>query len=200
MKSSATSLKAIAISLFFLNFGCEETTKPNQPPTVTIINGPAGTIASNEVTFSWRGDDSDGEVTGFYYDMDDSTPDTWTSSSEKYFTVSSGTHSFYIKAKDDDGAFSDIADRSFTVVNPSMNITSPNGGESWQLGTTHTITWNSSNAGNYVKIDLYQSGSYSATIASSTLNDGSYSWSIPTTYTASSSYKVKITDTGNSEV
>ena len=77
-------------------------------------------------------------------------------------------------------------------------VSAPNGGEEWELGSTYTIMWNSENTGSYVKIELYDSGSYYATIASSTSDDGSYSWSIPTSYDESNTYKIKITDTGNS--
>ena len=27
---------------------------------------------------------------------------------------------------------------------PTLTVTSPNGGEEWELGSTHTITWGSS--------------------------------------------------------
>ncbi|MFC2014202.1 Ser-Thr-rich GPI-anchored membrane family protein, partial [Chloroflexota bacterium] len=67
-----------------------------------------------------------------------------------------------------------------------------------ELGSTHSITWTSSNAGSSVKIELYKGSSSYKTIASSTSNDGSYSWAIPSSYDDYSSYKIKITDTGDS--
>ena len=80
----------------------------------------------------------------------------------------------------------------FTPENLSITVTSPNGGESWEIGTTHNITWNSSHSSLNVKIELYQGGSAYQTISSSESNDGSYSWAIPSTYNESSDYKVRI--------
>jgi len=86
-----------------------------------------------------------------------------------------------------------IYDEPATVV-----VSAPNGGEEWELGSTYTIMWNSENTGSYVKIELYDNNSYYTTIATSTSDDGSYSWSVSSSYDESNTYKIKITDTGNS--
>ncbi|MBC8214712.1 MAG: trypsin-like peptidase domain-containing protein [Candidatus Marinimicrobia bacterium] len=83
------------------------------------------------------------------------------------------------------------------IVEPVITVTDPNGGEDWELGTSHPITWTSSNTGNYVKIQLYKNSSFYAIITNSTSDDGSYSWTIPESYELSSYYKIKISDTGN---
>ena len=80
----------------------------------------------------------------------------------------------------------------FTPENVSITVTSPNGGETWQLGTTHDITWNSSHSGLNVKIELYKSVSSYQTISSSQTNDGSYSWAIPSSYDEADNYKIRI--------
>jgi len=80
-----------------------------------------------------------------------------------------------------------------------ITVTSPNGGETWEMGTTYDITWDD-NISENVKIELYESGSFYRTIVSSTSSDGNYSWSIPTDLRESSSYEVKITSTSNSSV
>lgn len=74
-------------------------------------------------------------------------------------------------------------------------LTSPNGGENWQVASTKNITWTSENIDN-VKIE-YTSDNDStwATIVSSTESDGSYSWTIPNT--ASINCKVRISDVSN---
>jgi len=51
-----------------------------------------------------------------------------------------------------------------------------------------------------VKIELYKGSTFKSTIASSTSNDGSFSWSIPSSLTAGKDYKIKIIDTSNSYV
>ncbi|MBN1973721.1 MAG: hypothetical protein JW787_08790 [Sedimentisphaerales bacterium] len=82
-----------------------------------------------------------------------------------------------------------------------ITVTSPNGGELWLAGTEHTITWDSNEAaGANVKIELYNGGSYSGDIISSTSNDGAYTWAIPSALQAGTTYKIKITDTGNSAI
>ena len=83
---------------------------------------------------------------------------------------------------------------------PSITVTSPNGGENWAIGSTYDITWTSENAGSSVSIKLYQIGSYYATISSSTPNNGTYIWTISTSYDESDYYKIKITDAANSSV
>ena len=90
-------------------------TDPNNPPSVSITNCPSGDIGTS-YTFQWQGSDSDGSVTGYYYDLDDSTPDNWTTGTSKsYSNLSEGNHTFYVKAKDNDGAYSTVASCSFTV-------------------------------------------------------------------------------------
>jgi hypothetical protein len=81
---------------------------------------------------------------------------------------------------------------------PSVTVTSPNGGENWLVGTSRTITWNSSgNPGNNVRIEYSTNGGSSwNNIISSTANDGSYSWTVPNTPTTSA--RVRVTSTSNS--
>ena len=39
---------------------------------------------------------------------------------------------------------------ALSLTAQTVTVTSPNGGESWPLGTPHAITWNSTNAGGAV--------------------------------------------------
>ena len=97
----------------------------------------------------------------------------------------------------------DMSDNYFTIEEPAptITVTSPNGGEDWETGTSHSITWNSSNlSGNYVGIQLYRSGSYVSSISSSTTDDGSYTWSISSSQTESDYYQVKIYSTSESSI
>ncbi|MDM8523690.1 C39 family peptidase [Desulfococcaceae bacterium HSG8] len=99
---------------------------PDEPPTVEITNCP-GTLTSSSYTFEWEGDDDDGYVSGYYCDMDDSTPDFHTTGTSKsYSDLSSGRHTFYVKAKDDDGLHSAVISCSFSVdVPPPPTPTEP---------------------------------------------------------------------------
>ena len=100
-----------------------------------------------------------------------------------------------------DSSISDQSDGTLTItaiVTSTITVTGPNGGESWETGQTKTITWKSSNAGNWVNINLDQSGSNVSTVALQTENDGSYSWTIPSSISTGNNYKIKIADTNNS--
>jgi hypothetical protein len=60
----------------------------------------------------------------------------------------------------------------------SLTLASPNGGESWTIGSTQNITWTSTSVTGNLKIELnrnYPSGSWE-TIFASTPNDGTESW------------------------
>jgi len=79
-------------------------------------------------------------------------------------------------------------------VQGSVTVTAPNGSENWEKYSSYSITWNSFNLSveDNVKIDLYKGGEFSAAIAASTPNDGSYSWSVPLALTADTDYRIRI--------
>ena len=85
-------------------------------------------------------------------------------------------------------------------INPAINVTSPNGGETWELGSTNEITWTSSYVSGNVKIELYQNGSAYQIIEGSTDNDGSYSWEISSALEAGTDYRVRISSMSNTSV
>ena len=75
-----------------------------------------------------------------------------------------------------------VDDAITSLLPASITVTAPNGGESWQAGTTHDILWTSSGAIANVKIELsFDGGGLYSTIIASTPNDGSYSWTSGTT-------------------
>lgn len=73
-----------------------------------------------------------------------------------------------------DGLFSIIA-----APAPTITVTSPNGGESWDFGTTHAITWTAANVSEHLRILLVRNnGDLVGTIAWGLLPGSSpYSWS-----------------------
>jgi C1A family cysteine protease len=83
----------------------------------------------------------------------------------------------------------------------SISVTSPNGGENWELESTPTITWSSTGMTEWlhrVEIKLINDDSgRSHIIAGDTPNDGTYSsWTIPQNQASGSKYKIRITYTG----
>ncbi len=77
----------------------------------------------------------------------------------------------------------------------SITVTSPSSSTSWQAGTVHEITWTSTGSVSNVNISLYYMGNYYKTIASSTPNDGSYSWSLDASFdNYGDGYQIRIQD------
>ena len=75
----------------------------------------------------------------------------------------------------------------------TITVTSPNGSEQWQQGSSHAITWTSTGTiGANVAITLLKSGSVVSTLAASTANTGSFTWNIPAGQTLGTDYRVKV--------
>ncbi|NEP81445.1 MAG: hypothetical protein F6K39_26740, partial [Okeania sp. SIO3B3] len=92
-----------------------------------------------------------------------------------------------------DSSVSDLSDSNFTIEPEDfITVASPNGGNTLEPGKSYTLTWND-NINENVKLELYKGGLFNRTITSSTSSDGSYSWTVPTSITDGSDYKVKIT-------
>jgi uncharacterized repeat protein (TIGR03803 family) len=94
---------------------------------------------------------------------------------------------------------------NFTIVGPSISVTSPKGGETWSAGEKHNITWSyQGNPGSSVKIVLVEGSATAATIVSSTSignnGTGSYAWIVPATLVTGSNYKVQVTSMTNSSL
>ncbi|MFX1507975.1 MAG: S8 family serine peptidase, partial [Promethearchaeota archaeon] len=80
----------------------------------------------------------------------------------------------------------------------SLNIITPDNTSSWETGTTHSISWNSTGLLPRVKIELYKEGLFVRNIVNEyTYNDGEYVWTIPSNLEESSLYQIKISDIYN---
>ncbi|MCM8788706.1 MAG: lectin like domain-containing protein, partial [Candidatus Omnitrophica bacterium] len=83
----------------------------------------------------------------------------------------------------------------FTIVGPSINLTSPAAGEIWYTGTLQEISWTYTGIYPvYAKIECLN-GASSFAIAQVYVykNTGSYLWNIPSTLRASNDYRIRIT-------
>ncbi|MGB5893754.1 MAG: Ser-Thr-rich GPI-anchored membrane family protein, partial [Ignavibacteriaceae bacterium] len=98
-----------------------------------------------------------------------------------------------------DTTIEDYSDAEFSIATTAINIASPNGGESWQAGTTHAIT-STDNISDDVKIDLYKGGTFHSSIKDTAASDGTYNWNIAYNISGGSDYKVKMTSLGNPDV
>ncbi len=79
-------------------------------------------------------------------------------------------------------------------------ITSPNGGEEWEQGSTHTITWTSLNYDGNIKLELITSQNLRDVLVESTENDGEWEWTIPQDQTVADNYLIKITSVDSLEL
>ena len=77
---------------------------------------------------------------------------------------------------------------------PGLTVTSPSASSSWEVGTTQSIAWSKTGSlSAYVQIELYKGAAKVVDIATTTENDGAYSWTLPTTLAAGTDYTVKVT-------
>ena len=93
----------------------------------------------------------------------------------------------------------DQSDAVFTIINPTITVTSPNGGETLLVETALTITWTSTNV-DRVRIEFSSDGgtNWDTIDENFDAGAGSYSWSVPEMESADC--LVKVTDTTDSSV
>ena len=95
-----------------------------------------------------------------------------------------------------DTSVNDISAAYFSIVNPSLDLTAPDGGESWKTGTTRSITWTSEGSLGNVKLE-YSKDDFVAdvnTIVSSTPDDGSHAWTVVNDPSTTVRVRVKFVD------
>ena len=107
-----------------------------------------------------------------------------------------GTNSFFM----DTDTINGNSVTSGWWVPPAVEVTSPDSGDKWQVGSQHNITWtaDSSDPSATASMDIdidYKcgAGSYSS-IATGEANDGTYGWTIPPTISNDCYVRVTTTD------
>ena len=83
----------------------------------------------------------------------------------------------------------DLTD-SFEVY--SIKISEPNSSAYWKTNTTRVINWTSDASIDHVDIELMLNGEVEKVIATSTLNDGLFNWSIPSGLPSDTNYQIRI--------
>ncbi|MDP2983870.1 MAG: T9SS type A sorting domain-containing protein, partial [Candidatus Latescibacter sp.] len=100
-------------------------------------------------------------------------------------------------------SMNDQSDAVFSIAavvpTATIRVTSPNGGETWTVGTTKNVTWTSSSVTN-VKIEYSTNNgsTWLTIIASTTASAGSYAWLVPGV--TSTQCLVRISDAANAAV
>ena len=80
----------------------------------------------------------------------------------------------------------------FNVENVLMVVTSPNGDENWEIGSTQEIIWTTSHPSEDVSIVLYKAGNIYQVLTDSMKSTGTFNWVIATDYQESNDYTVRI--------
>lgn len=99
--------------------------------------------------------------------------------------------------KDRNGDIIDAVTMIKVILFTTLNI--PDGGETWEQNSTHTVTWED-NLDEKVKIELYKDGALNLTISDSTESDSLYDWDIPADQAVGDDYSIKITSVDDSTV
>jgi len=73
----------------------------------------------------------------------------------------------------------DTSDQDFTIGGGKISLTSPDGGDTWPIGSLQAIQWTSSGFTGKVKIELSRDGGTTwKTLVGSTANDGEHVWKV----------------------
>src|SRR5690606_17845325 len=83
---------------------------------------------------------------------------------------------------------------------PGYWLTSPNGGEVWEKGTTQYITWDAQNITDQVHLAVIKGTSQVKLITKKTPNTGVYAWTIPMNLAADSLYTIRIRSTVDEDI
>ncbi len=90
------------------------------------------------------------------------------------------------------------------VAPPEAQLTAPNGGEVWSIGTTHPITWSVTDNAGVTAVDLEYStdggATYPFVIAAGLADSGSYDWVIPDRPTTSAKVRLTAHDAASNNV
>ncbi|MGD8307712.1 MAG: Ser-Thr-rich GPI-anchored membrane family protein, partial [Ignavibacteria bacterium] len=137
----------------------------SQQITVTSPNGGENWhIGSLNNPITWNSNTFSGDVMielfkggSLYFTIETSTPND----GQRFWDipnnlVAGSNYKIKISRVDDSNIF-DLSDNNFTLSPDEIIVTSPNGGENWQAGTTRPITW-TDNFSDNVSIDLIGGG------------------------------------------
>ncbi len=124
---------------------------------------------------------------------------SWTVGNYSGGTVSAGT-GYTIKIIEAASGVNDSSNASFTIIDPIITVTSPNGGEVWKMGSTQTITWTSSGLTSQLKVILLKNGVRVGDIATGLAKTAtSYSWTVGNyiggTAADSNDFQIKVEET-----
>jgi len=133
---------------------------------------------------------------------------SWTINNVQGKSIQPGSNYRVLVRSMSNHSIQDQSNSNFTIsskpVPSSITVTSPKGGENWQIGTTHNITWNSNGVSGNIVIKLMKGNTMLGSIAYNIPNSGSYSWTINNvqgkTIQPGSDYKVLVRSMSNHSI
>jgi hypothetical protein len=99
----------------------------NRAPTVTVSSQPGSAARGEVVTFTAHGQDADGTVTAYKWDVDGDGFDDGTGATKQLAFGQVGTHIVSVQATDNDGG-TGTAEKTVTIVAPDTGGGTPPGG------------------------------------------------------------------------
>ncbi|MBU1720595.1 MAG: T9SS type A sorting domain-containing protein, partial [Bacteroidetes bacterium] len=177
-------------------------------PYITLINPDGGQdiTGCDSYSIQWtRGG------TGYYYKIELSKDNgtTWTTINSNYYSSSGSPTYSWTTVPDQPSTFcrvrvsdvsrpavTDMSAQPFTISkNDDVVLTSPNGSENWQAGSSHSITWVA--APTSTRYSVYYSTDNGSTWTSLTTGtySTSYNWTVPNN--PGTQYRVKVVDYDN---
>jgi len=116
--------------------------------------------------------------------------------------IASPGNDYKVKIITANGLYNDSSNEAFSIIQPSLTLTSPRGGESWKLGTQQVITWTSAGLTGNVKLLLFKGGVQVGVIARGIpIANGTYAWTVGKHFggmaLVGSNYSVKIRSEDN---
>lgn len=130
------------------------------PPAPIPDDGVSGWSNDNTPMFTWSTPSDASGIAGYYWKVDNG-PETWTTSNSVTLPPQSdGTHTFYVKAKDNAGNIGQWGSHTFQIDTTVYVPTPDDGVSGWNNDNTPTFTWPSPSppdlsgiAGYYWKVD-----------------------------------------------
>jgi hypothetical protein len=170
-------------------------------PTIRVSapNGGESWTRGTTATITWTSSNLTGNVTIDLYKAGVLSQNLGTA------TAASGTKNWPVpstltigsdyKVRIYQGTVEDYSDAVFSVVatpTPTIQVSSPNGGETWTHGTSSSVNWTTSNLSGNVTIDLHKVGVLSRNIGTATAASGAFSWTVPSDCATGTDYKVRV--------
>ncbi|MCP4216245.1 MAG: hypothetical protein GY765_16475, partial [bacterium] len=163
------------------------------------------TVGSSQ-TITWNSGGTVGNVSLAYSVNNGSNWTTITSSTSNdgsftWSVADAVSSQCLIRVSESDGNPLDVSNSVFSIVaQPTLTVTAPNGGQTWDAGSSQTITWTGSGVDN-ITIEYSTAGINGTylTIAENISNTGSYQWDIPTTDSPQCLVRVRDAQSGTSD-